>query len=110
MIILQWNGSKEWYLIQETYYDESGAMIIHACLEARYFAALINDGDLSGIELLPCGFTIMPHGSQECFVSAGCHVRADQAMVTSPNELVSYVEGMVTDILGNVQNALPIRR
>ncbi|AED91129.1 unnamed protein product [Arabidopsis thaliana] len=107
---IEWKGSKEWYLIQETYYDESGAMIIHTCVEAPYFAAAINGGDLSGVELLPSGFTIIPCESQECFVTASCYVKADQTMVTSPNELGSYMENMVTNILGNVQNALPVHR
>lgn len=85
-------------------------MIIHACIEAPHFTAVINGGDLSDIELLPCGFTIMRDGLFASLVSAGCQVKADQTIVTDSNELMSYMENMVSDTLGNVQNAISFYR
>ncbi|EOA22735.1 hypothetical protein CARUB_v10003442mg [Capsella rubella] len=107
---IEWTSSTEWYMIQETYLDASGAMIIYACIEAPYFTAVINGGDLSDIKLLPCGFTMMPHGLQGSLVSAAYQVKTYQTSVTNSEELMSYIKSMVTDTLGNVRNAFSTYR
>lgn len=109
MYILQINGPNVWCLIQETYYEASEAMIIHSWVEASSFAAVINSGDLSRVEISLNGFTIVPCGQQGCVVSAGYQGMADQAMVTSSDErVVNSLKKMVTDTLRNVQNVLPV--
>ncbi|XP_010452682.1 PREDICTED: homeobox-leucine zipper protein ANTHOCYANINLESS 2 [Camelina sativa] len=101
---IECNGPKEWYLIQETYYEASGAMIIYACIEAPCFTAIINGEDLSRIEILPFGFTIIPNGLQEIFLSAACQVKINQTILTDSDKLMEFMRNMIDDTLENVQN------
>ena len=50
-------------ILQETWADASGGLIVYAPLDIASLRALMTGGDSSFVALLPSGFTIVPDGS-----------------------------------------------
>lgn len=58
-------------IVQETTSDMTGSLIVYAPVDLPTISVMMNNGDTSGVGLLPCGLYIVPTGSE-----------ADGSMVT----------------------------
>ncbi|KAL7613233.1 hypothetical protein Lser_V15G09333 [Lactuca serriola] len=58
-------------VVQETASDMTGSLIVYAPVDLPTISVMMNNGDTSGVGLLPCGLYIVPKGSE-----------ADGSMVT----------------------------
>ncbi|KAL3645278.1 hypothetical protein CASFOL_010458 [Castilleja foliolosa] len=54
-------------ILQETCTDASGSLIVHAAVKTAAMTVAMNDGDSSGVAILPSGFAIVP----DCFPDSG---------------------------------------
>ncbi|KAE8662121.1 Homeobox-leucine zipper protein HDG1 [Hibiscus syriacus] len=50
-------------ILQETWYDASGALVIYAPVDISSMSIVMNGGDSAYVALLPSGFAILPHTS-----------------------------------------------
>ncbi|KAK8521305.1 hypothetical protein V6N12_005214 [Hibiscus sabdariffa] len=50
-------------ILQETWSDASGAMVIYAPIDLSSMSIVVNGGDSAYVALLPSGFAILPNGS-----------------------------------------------
>ncbi|KAL3834478.1 hypothetical protein ACJIZ3_009214 [Penstemon smallii] len=71
-------GHSNMLILQDTYTDDMGSVIIHATIATAKMNAVLNGEDSANVGVLPSGFVIMP----DCFPHSGTECRVRGSLLT----------------------------
>ncbi|TXG74772.1 hypothetical protein ES288_1Z012600v1 [Gossypium darwinii] len=105
------NGSDTNMLIlQETWSDACGALIVYAPVDASSIRVVMNGGDSSHVALLPSGFAILPGNTSDgCILTVGFQILVNSVPTAKLTvESVETVNHLLTCTVEKIKAALSV--
>ncbi|KAK4489534.1 hypothetical protein RD792_005343 [Penstemon davidsonii] len=109
-------GHSNMLILQDTYADAIGSVIIHAAIGTAKMNAVLNGEDLANVAILPSGFVIMPDcfpdsgtGCRVCgsLLTVGFQILANSPTIAMPaTESFATVKSLITRTVQGIQSGL----